>query len=868
MDKALQDIRAAVAKQPIGTTAQHTIEFQLPDTSYRLSKKLLDVAAAGRQVSIEQDVLGSLAFGFMHVRHDSIPKAYHGTFDWVFPPQPQPSLARSSATFHDWLVGGRGIYWVSGKAGSGKSTFMKFIVSQQRSATALDHWAGPQRCVSASFFFWSLGTELQKSQEGLLRSLLFEIFRQCPELSSNSYVQHWLESQDMMRTGCTMTWTLSQLQTALRDVTQHEISRKFCFFIDGLDEYEGDHGEIIVVLRDLASCPNIKICVSSRPWNIFEDGLGQDPDLKVCMQDLTREDISTYVRGTLQQHAYWPLFSVDSTRHDKLVEEITKKAQGVFLWVFLVTRSLFEGLTNGDALSALERRIRQLPTDLEQYFTHMLNSVDPFYHRQMANTFLVALHASSPFPLMLYSLMDDLAEEPDSVFKLPIKGMEKGDILLRHQQMRRRINGCCKGLLEISHDSRNLDLDANIYMAYRVDFLHRTVKDFLESGERAGFLYKHASKTHTNVAIFSGFVALVKKFPLRGPSDMDYLSDLIHDTFRRAYLAELQAKTSQVDILDEFEYTLKTISFSRRARGPWHHGCDGRPLFTFLEFAIVNGLELSVKDRLLKELEVDGPNTQDTLLNTVLAPPLYAGVHQPDLTGILSHLLTHRNEPVPDNLWEGYLVQCLYAFHSASEYRDVSATALRHRGRTIELLLCHGARPGIRATSQLTWRGDLMLPLWAQFLFRASSPRQASPGLEDEHCRIISAFLRAGVDPNEVNPGRGSSIWCLFCEDLFATLAFGPKPTVEPTIEKLELQARLLGLLVEFGADLEAVPNLRERILERFPQTRLSAPILGKIRNAAVKQNPAQVVKSQSILTQKRISRTWSKMGSLLLGNV
>lgn len=420
--------------------------------------------------------------------------------------------------------------------------------------------------------------------------------------------------------------------------------------------------------------------MSSRLWNVFEDGLGQDPDLKIYTQDLTREDINACVRSKLQQHAHWPLFSADGSRHEKLVEEITEKAQVVFLRVFLVTRSLFEGLTNSDALSALQMRIRQLPTDLEQYFRHMLSSVDPFCYTQMANAFLAAPHTSSHFPLMLYSFLDDLAEVPSSLFNLPFRGMEREDILFRHQQMRRRINGRCKGLLEVYHDSRNVQSNPDIYTGYRVDFLHRTVKDFLDTREMTDFILTTLS------------------WPL----------------------ASRLRRQDAVHILG--------VHNSKRPR-------------------------VFLKDRLSKELDADGPKSQDVLFNTVLAPPLCAGPHQPDLTGILSHLLSLRHEPIQDKLWEGYLVQCLYAFSSANGLRDGSATAVRHRYRAIELLLSHGARPGIRSTSQLAWRGDPMMPIWVQFLFLANSSTQASQGLEDECWRVVSASLRAGADPNDTSPG-------------------------------------------------------------------------------------------------------------------
>lgn len=73
------------------------------------------------------------------------------------------------------------------------------------------------------------------------------------------------------------------------------ISHIFCFFIDGLDEYEGDHFELLESLLSIfESSSNIKLCLSSRPLNCFEDTLRGAVDRKLYMQDLTKNDIEVY----------------------------------------------------------------------------------------------------------------------------------------------------------------------------------------------------------------------------------------------------------------------------------------------------------------------------------------------------------------------------------------------------------------------------------------------------------------------------------------------------------------------------------------------------------------------------------------------
>ncbi|KAB8228167.1 uncharacterized protein BDW43DRAFT_316146 [Aspergillus alliaceus] len=66
-------------------------------------------------------------------------------------------------------------FWIKGKAGSGKSTIMKFVF--QQTLTSKDG-----RDVNISFFFNARGEELEKTTPGMYRSLLFQLLEFVPEL--------------------------------------------------------------------------------------------------------------------------------------------------------------------------------------------------------------------------------------------------------------------------------------------------------------------------------------------------------------------------------------------------------------------------------------------------------------------------------------------------------------------------------------------------------------------------------------------------------------------------------------------------------------------------------------------------------------
>ena len=283
---------------------------------------------------------------------------------------------------------------------------MKFLVNHPDTAKLSKEWARSKTLIVAKFFFWNAGTTIQKSQEGLFRSLLYEILHQCP---------------DLIRTVCTSKaqtfrpfvkdfepWTQQELWHATGQLKQHSgVDVQFCFFIDGLDEYDGDSANLIDVLESLRSWPDIKLCVSSRPWNEFIDTFGGTSDAHFAVEDLTREDIRTYVRETLERNKHFRKLSAkDSRRSKDLVQEVVEKARGVFFWVFLVVKSLLTGLVNNDRIKDLQMRLHEFPNTLEQFFNHIFESIDV----QTAQAVMFALEAAEPLMLLTHSLLDE--EDP------------------------------------------------------------------------------------------------------------------------------------------------------------------------------------------------------------------------------------------------------------------------------------------------------------------------------------------------------------------------------------------------------------------------------------------------------------------------
>jgi hypothetical protein len=245
---------------------QQSYQDQPGDSAEKLLGSQLSPVYRGPCASrFAQMILHRLRFKEMLDRHERISKAYQKTFQWIFKSYQEISGTRTS--FVDWLRSDGGVYWITGKPGSGKSTLMKYVFDDPRTPEHLSHTDTPsERVVIAGFFFWNSGTSMQESQDGLLRTLLYDIIRHCEDLVPFLFPGRW-EAYYLFNEYTEGSWTSTELLRALKAAIKVGKTRsiKFVFFIDGLDEFEGDCTELINLLNLLIFQGNVKICVASRP---------------------------------------------------------------------------------------------------------------------------------------------------------------------------------------------------------------------------------------------------------------------------------------------------------------------------------------------------------------------------------------------------------------------------------------------------------------------------------------------------------------------------------------------------------------------------------------------------------------------------
>ena len=558
--------------------------------------------------------LESLWYPEIRRRQETVSEAHQRTFQWIYEPD---GFDTSTCQWHNmvqWFEKGEGIYWISGKAGSGKSTLMNYISLDDRTSDSLKAWSGSKDPFKISHFFWSAGTTLEKSWEGLLRSLLYQILRKFPSLtplSCESQSALGPPKDDLQKREPIAAWTERRLQTTFQSVMrQTQGICRICIFIDGLDETSGDPDAMITMIEDMQSV-DVKVCLSSRPDLWYNEAFGSCAMLR--LQDLTEPDIKTYVFDKLQPY----LLRGSPVDVSNILNSIVRQAQGVFLWVELVVKALIKGLKTNDSLKQLRTRIESTPSDIEGLYTKILSSIDVAHHEEAARLFQMALTKLTgsllDVALALYKVFD-------RVPKISVQ-----EALHFSDLTRKRIPTICAGFLEVNVEDKNSEegggkfnfqdhhlslpirytcsqeiADVSFYERYaHVDFIHRTAVDFLRQSKQGQIFLGAMSQSCPSP--HSLYVrALLAKVNLLGfpekPANVDanfekdvelsahpYLGDRCDDfadrvarifvceTMQNLSLGDWATGAAQASLCDDVDRTLATVSNRYQGVFPMSH---------------------------------------------------------------------------------------------------------------------------------------------------------------------------------------------------------------------------------------------------------------------------------------------------------
>ncbi|KAK3950451.1 hypothetical protein QBC32DRAFT_14628 [Pseudoneurospora amorphoporcata] len=464
---------------------------------------------------------------------------------------------------------------------------MKFIFGDGRMNAHLRKWSGSKPLYTAAYFSWYAGDELQKSQEGLLRSLIYQIIRQVPQVALRL-----LPNRSAMlklfgvRAACDFPpWSYKELRDCMASIKTLTNDFNLAILIDGLDEFDGEHAQLIDLIKDLHRQPRIKVCVSSRPWNAFCDAFSGCPQLR--MELLTEKDMEAFVHGKFEANiAFAELRQDQTTIADGLVTDIVRKSEGVFLWVSLVTNSVLDGIANGDTLTDSYRLLDELPSDLSDLYDNLWSRVESEHKGERAQLLCVmdTYSRSKPEAGSLSRLQQSSfwysRGLPQTLLWFSVFGATSP---FSAKTFARRLHSRMKGLVEIK-------------LSGCIAYLHRTVHDWI-MGRWEEIQLEGPADFDAHMALVTGLASTVHLANYGsgccGDPSMWILLAFHHvsrvlEQYRNRSFAELDRLAH--DIRDAVSKHASAISGHRRYESCWtSFGRQSCETFGFDTFAAVVG---------------------------------------------------------------------------------------------------------------------------------------------------------------------------------------------------------------------------------------------------------------------------------------
>lgn len=597
-------------------------------------------------------------------RLEQIEDKFRNTFDWIYD--------RTEPGFSDWLQRGTGLFWINGKPGSGKSTLMKFIFKDHRTSDLLTDWRRDTTDLCAAFFFHYRGTALQKSFEGLLRSILSQIISQrqslCEFLTPLFDKEH-LTSDD---------WTLPILQNGFYSILRQTKKPLYLtLFLDALDEYDGRLEFICRFLKDVIEIPRtatkrIKICFSSRPWDIFNTEFQHSPGFSI--QDFTQADIRDYCLGSIMEER------LSAIALEDLIPDLVTRARGVFLWVKLVVKDLAGGIRMKMSKADLERLLESVPTELDKYYAEIIERIPRVYRWKAYAMLEIAVRSKESlkpedfFCAVECSEFRTYQDGRNRLLEIRARVVEDFATLVKRQS--RMI---CGGLIEV----------LGVASHYNIQVLHQTVEDFVTDPKFKRLVLEDRAK----ITVENGNSFLAKYRLLK--TEISNAGENLMEGARYARAAEQTSGRSIRTFLD-------SVPSNVFAQG---HPVLGDPVIaTALGYAAFAGLRLyiieslAVNPNLLRE-------SKELLLSLVVKPNVPFGDEEFVSTArlLLDRRYTLNQDPTA---FSSLILKIYYGGleNLVNEDQDITIEALHLD--LVELLIDRGIPPNMsifmaRRTSQL-----------------------------------------------------------------------------------------------------------------------------------------------------------------------
>lgn len=367
--------------------------------------------------------------------------------------------------------------WISGSSGCGKSVMSLFILREKQKWISSEEEANGKIIVAGSF------CDRHPNRQApiwILRTLLYEILKQNRDLIDTKDPEFWQESknQGQLILNLDAFESIDSLAKLLKQITNQANVSDVYLVVDGQYQQQQDAMDLerlfSLVSRQCGE-KNPRWIFSTRPNDL--DRLMQNAQV-IHQFEKNRGDIHV-VAQTRMKYLQRLNSAITESFIDEVVDIITTRAEGMFLWLSLALKSLGNG-TLWD-INEVKDKLQKIPYDVQAIYGDIYEHLD----KKMQNLLLWVYAAGRSLTISEVLVMWALQDGANSV-----KAIEKKS--LRPDTIRNSFEGNLKALLTL-HDDNS------------IHFAHPSVQDFTQqlctsSDKGQGRGHLSIAKTHKQLA--------------------------------------------------------------------------------------------------------------------------------------------------------------------------------------------------------------------------------------------------------------------------------------------------------------------------------------------------------------------------------
>ncbi|KAJ7600128.1 hypothetical protein C8J56DRAFT_1019466 [Mycena floridula] len=282
---------------------------------------------------------------FHSIQAATLSKRTEGTGTWLL----------QNPQFLEWMEGKTKLLWCSGGPGVGKTIL---------ASTIIDHLASLATPGNIVIYIYC---QYDKTDEQTLNKLLGSILKQLMEhhLIIPDHLLTLYSNHSPRKTLATLAELMGTLRTELKSHS--------CVYliVDALDECVDTVQQLFLSTQsELRSLNNLQLLMTSRQMQSITEALRDESTIYIEAHD---EDLQTYIQARIAaQTRLKRLMKADRSMEDEIIEQVIKKAAGMFLQAHLHLDSLARQVNKKGLREALNR----LPEDISSSYDNAMLRID------------------------------------------------------------------------------------------------------------------------------------------------------------------------------------------------------------------------------------------------------------------------------------------------------------------------------------------------------------------------------------------------------------------------------------------------------------------------------------------------------------